>query len=120
MTTNQQTIPTKEDVQQSPRDVILDAVITKTSVLTWRELLKDKPGAIEKIDEANRDKLIINIEYETAAGFQGSQAVTHYPKPSDRTKLGKLLMKYGSIQTGTSIKISFDGEGNQTILVDKK
>ena len=108
-----------KNVVESPKDAILEGVITEVSEKsTWREHLTAQ-GNEKSIDKfPNPDQEIINISYvvkgdESLTGFD---TVAYYNKPKDRSKLGKLLMKYGDLDKGTVIKIQFDGEGYSSIV----
>lgn len=117
MNNEQTNIPVRNDVIETPKDQTYDGTITKITVTTWREHLKDRPESLEKFAEKDRDKKIIYIEYTTAAGLLGNQTIRYYAKPSDRSVLGKFLIKYNQLLIGTPVKVHFDGEGNSSILV---
>jgi len=110
----------KDSVVDSPKDTILDGVVTEISeVTTWREHLTAQ-GNEKSIDKfPNPDQEIVHISYETAGedAIRGVDTVAYYEKPRDRSKLGKLLKKYGDLKEGTPVKIQFDGEGYSSIVV---
>lgn len=109
MTEKQTKIPSKDDIVESPKDVIVDAVVDSFEVTTWREFLDDETKS-SKFD--NPDKDIIVVRYtDTENGYNGTDTINLMNPPSDRSKIGKYLNRYGDFAKGQSIKVEYDGEG---------
>ena len=103
-----------KNVVESPKDQIMDGVITAISdKTTWNDHLTamGNEKAIAKFPNPGQE--IINVSYEVTKdpSLKGTDQVAYYDKPRDRSKLGKLLTKYGDLDVGTKIKIKFNGDG---------
>ena len=110
--TNEEFEINASNVIPAPRDTILDAHVIGLKKTTWREHLQDE----EKIRKfKNPDEQIVSITWRTENGFEGSEQVPFYEKPSDNTKLGKILKKYGDLRKGTRLKILFDSNGYPSV-----
>lgn len=117
---NNTTLPTKEDVQTTPKDTVLPAKITQTVIETWTERLKENPETLNKMlsrpdGEEFVNKKMVFLNWETEAGYKGNEIFGYYEEPSDLSKLGQALLKYGSLNEGEEIKIHFNSEGEGKI-----
>jgi len=112
-------LPTKEDVKQTPKDSIEEGIIIETKQTTWKEHLSIEAinnfNKSDKTKEGDENNKIIVIDYEPGPG---EEIYNYYDKPSDKSKVGRFLNKYDSLEPGTKIKVKYDGEGHKTILLD--
>lgn len=116
MTNKNITLPTKEDVVTTPKNTVLEAVIIDVTVESWEEHLGESPG-LNKIRDQDIDieALQCFITFETESGHRDSTVATYYQTPSERSKIGKLLKTYGSIDVGTKIQVHYNAEGKATV-----
>lgn len=112
------TLPTKEEVVETPKNVVLDAVVIDVTIESWQEHLGDSPG-LNKIREQDIDieQDQVFITFETENGHRDNTVATYYDKPSERSKLGKLLLAYGEIKPGTQVKVHYNDKGKSTVQV---
>lgn len=113
---------TKEDIVKSPKDEILEGVITSIKKGTLREHFEEieRPDIAAKFKDG-LDDLYIFVQYETAfngLNLKGSDRFRHYSPPQDNSNYGKFLMKYSDVGVGGKIKIIFDGNGFSKIKLD--
>jgi hypothetical protein len=94
---------TKEQVVSIP-NIITDATITKIEVKPAIELFGDK--AVDK----NQMVLVLSFESKEYSVY-GTDIMTYYSTNiSDRSKLGKLLSKYGVLEEGTVVQLERDSK----------
>lgn len=115
-----------EDVIETPKDIIEDAIVTKLIPTTWREFLKTKTTEKNKYEEMLQkfqepDKQIVVIHFKTEkTNVEGNDTANVYTPIPDNSKLGKIITKYGGLNVGRKIKVAFDGNGYTSIHLDKK
>lgn len=100
-----------DDVIEMPKDAVIEAVVVSMEKVKAIDIFGDKA--------MNPEQEILKIYYEVLGyGLKGVEIVTYYPKGkiSSRSKLGKLIKKYGGLKIGTKIKVVFDSESNYNIL----
>lgn len=106
---------TNKDVIESPKDEILDGVITRIDKGMLREFL---PENIDETKWTNLEQDTLLIHFETKyndRNIGGTDRLSYYEKPMSNSKLGKFLSKYKQLAIGQEIKIEFDGEGFSSI-----
>ena len=103
-------------IVKSPKDTVLDGVITKMSIVTWNELLADKPQQTrDKFEDLNAKRYFFAFEvlYE-GRHIKGNTHVGYYPlnEIPDSSHIGKIIEKYGEdITAGTKVKVDFNDKG---------
>lgn len=111
---NNTTLPTQEDVTKLPKDETQQATVLSIIMEDWEKHLTQEQS--NKFGDNKKDVQVF-IKYETEQGFIGEDNLKHYDKPTDRTKLGKYLVKYGDFAVGQEIKILWDDKSKPTILL---
>lgn len=114
-----------EDLVETPKDKIEDAIVTRLVQTTWREFLKTTtdPKKYEEVLEKFKepDKKIVVIHFKTdQTNVEGNDTANVYNPIPDNSNLGKIISKYGGLNVGRKIKIAFDGNGYTSIHLDKK
>lgn len=108
---------TKKDIVESPKDMILDAVIIEANRTKWEEIIpKEK---INKFEEPKKE--IIQVKFEVLFEekiLKGEDTMAYYDKPMSNSKVGMFLNKYESFVPGTKIKVLYDSKGFGSIKVD--
>lgn len=110
----QKSLPTKEEVIESPKDTITTGKVVGVEVSTWREFINDEEKIKKFGDDADKDIVIIRFEC-LEHGFNGTQTYSYQNPPSDRSNLGRFLNKYESFDEGTEVKIDYDENGFMSI-----
>jgi len=109
-------LPTKDDLVETPRDTVADAVIINVDIETWTQ----RGLSNESLQKLTQKEIDVEapqcfFTYETGEGFRGDFVAAYYKQPSDRSKLGRILSKYGSAEPGTKIKVHFNDEGRAEV-----
>jgi hypothetical protein len=123
------------DVKEGPKDTTMDGKVTAKWLTTWREHIttttKDQKTADERLVKLatsmagfNRpgsiDDKIVVIQYETNDGkYSGEEKCTYFENPHEKSKLGRIIKKYGGLKVGMKVAIDFDGKGYTSIRLDK-
>jgi len=103
-------------VVKSPKDTVLDGVITKMSVVTWNELLENvSQEKRDKFEDLNAKRYLFEFEvaYE-GRHIKGNTHVAYYPlnEIPDSSHIGRIIEKYGEdITAGTKVKVDFNDKG---------
>ncbi len=113
---------TKEDIVETPKDIVLEGVIVGIKKGTLQEHFDEieRPDIAAKFTKGLDDTYIF-VEYETAhngLNIKGSDRFKHYSPPMDNSNYGKFLMKYSNVGIGGKIKIMFNGEGFSKVILD--
>jgi hypothetical protein len=107
----------KSVVVESPRDVILDAVVVEANKTTWAEIIS--PDKLHKFDDPN--KALVQIKFETSYNneqLRGEDTFNFFEKPMSNSKMGLYLVKYDEIRVGQTIKVIYNKDGFPKIKVD--
>lgn len=108
---------TKDDIVASPCDEVLTGVITKIEKGLLGSFVDEKVHS--KFDNLDQETLMIYFETKfNDMIIKGSDRLAYYEKPMTNSKLGKFLLKYGSLEAGQQIKIVYNSEGFGRIKVD--
>lgn len=73
----------------------------------------------EDLKHGSMDDEMIQIEVEVSfngESFPVTDDMRYYDTPTDRSHLGRYLQKYGTPETGQKVTVSFDEEGNASIV----
>lgn len=109
-------LPTNKDVRTSPKDTVEEAVIIDYEITTWGDKnISDEAKAKLKAAGIDLEAEQVFFSYETKSGYKDEFIAAYYEKPSDMSKLGKILATYGSAEPGTVIKVHFDSKGKGTV-----
>ena len=107
----------KSSVIESPKDEILEAIIINFGKTTWKNIIS--PDKISKFENPDDEVVMIDYEYLFKGNHQrNNETFKFYEKPQSNSKLGKFLLKYGELKTGTQIKVIFSSEGIPSIKLD--
>jgi len=102
----------KQDVVQSPADTIVKGEILEVGLTTWTDHLKDHPDRLKKFDNPEQQILTIRAKVEwEGENLAINDTVPYSEKPTNLSKQGRLLEKYGQLNVGTQVMIIFDGKG---------
>lgn len=104
----------RKSVVETPTDKILDGIIVDIEKTTWRNII-----TAEKLHKfENPDDEILQVKYEVKVDdkvLKGEDTFRFYENPMSNSKLGKLLLKYDSLEIQKEIKVEFDGDGYTSI-----
>jgi len=114
----------KENIIETPKDVIEEATVTDLKKTTWREYLtqKTEPTKLEETIKKfpEPDKPIVIIQFKTnKTEIVGTDTANIYNPIPDNSKLGRIVSKYDGLNVGSSVKVAFDGKGYTRIHLDK-
>ena len=117
MVTEFNSVLTKSDVVESPKDVILDGVVIKIERGALKEFLK--PEVHSKFDNLDQDTLYFHYEVKFENRIiKGNDKMPYYEKPGSNSNLGKFLNRYNELKSGCIVKIIYDGNGMSNIKLD--
>jgi kynurenine formamidase len=108
---------TKEDIVESPKEIVLDGRVIDVKKTTWKEIIS--PDKIGKFD--NPDKEIVLIKFEclyNGVYFKGEQTFPYYEKPMSNSKMGMYLLKYGDFEPGKAIKVFYNSKSFPEIVLE--
>ena len=103
-------------IVKSPKDTVLDGVITKMSIVTWNELLENvSQEKRDKFKDLNAKRYLFEFEvlYE-GRHIKGNTHVAHYPLDAipEGSNIELIINKYGEdITAGTKVKVDFNDKG---------
>jgi hypothetical protein len=108
---------TKEQIVQSPKDCVLDGVITSIEKGLFSEFLDEKVH--DKFDNLERPTLNLKFECKFQdRTVKGNESIAYYEEPMSNSILGKFLDKYSELKAGQVIKVDYNGKGFGSIKVD--
>lgn len=112
----------KEEVVETPKDTVQDGEIKSLTKMTWKEYLTNKIKNADKLKAAltkfeNPEQKMIVMVFQTETGLIDEDTASYYSPIKERSKMGKILSKYGDLRVGTKIKVVFDGEGYPEIKI---
>lgn len=116
MTQQELNIPKLQDLKVIPKDETLDAVVIDLDVQTWEQLTKDNE---KKKNLRDPDGKVLIVKYD-AAGFIRSDNFPFTENPTNTSRYGRFIEKYGDFKVGQKIKVLFDEDGKSDILLPKK
>lgn len=108
---------TKKDVIESPKEIILDGVITGINKTKWENILTEEQ--LTRFE--NKDQDIIVISYEVSfnnSQVKGKDTFVYYEAPNSNSKLGKFLTRYEELKVGGKIRVFFNVKGHSNIVID--
>ena len=116
-------LPTKDDLRKVPCNETVLSVVIDVQVTSWMEIL----GAEKLLEEQNKgnfknaEKQVVVIVKTDSNGFFREEKL-FFDKdiaPTDRSRYGRYVERYGVPQVGQEVSIDFDKEGNSAILLNK-
>ena len=123
MENNKLELPTKADLRKVPCNETVDSVIVDVHKTTWLDIF----GAT-KLMEYQKEGKFDNVETQIVVvvktdsnGFFREENFTFDTKyaPTDRSKYGRFVTRYGVPTVGAKVSVDFDAEGKSVILLNK-
>lgn len=121
--TDELELPTKEDLRKVPCNEVVESIIVEVKKTTWLDILGAEKLAEQqkqgKFDNAST-QVVVQVKTDSK-GFLREENFTYstdYP-PTDRSKYGRFVTRYGVPTVGTKVSVDFDADGKSTILLSK-
>lgn len=104
----------KKQVVETPKEKILDGIITKCEKGTWRDIIE--PDKLDKFDNPDAELVILELEVKhNDRIIKVSDKFRYYDPAPDSSKLGRFLLKYETLDVQTKVKVDFNSEGYASI-----
>jgi len=113
--TNKLNIPKQTDLKVIPKDATVDAVVVDLEVRTWIEITKDEE---KKKNLRDPEGKVLCLKYD-AAGFLRNEIFPFSENPTNTSRYGRYITKYGDFELKQTIKVLFDDEGKSNIILGK-
>lgn len=120
---NKLELPTAEDLRKVPSNKTVESVIVDVKKTTWLEIF----GATKLLEYQkdgkfdNVDTQVVIVVKTDSQGFMREENFTYSTEyaPTDRSKYGRFVTRYGIPAIGTTVSVDFDADGKSTILLTK-
>jgi len=120
---NTYTLPTKDDLRKVPSNETIESAVVNVEVTSWLEIL----GAEKLLEEQQKgnfeqaEKQVVVVVKTDSNGFLRDEKFYFFNDiaPTNRSKYGKYVERYGVPVVGQKVFVDFDNEGKSTILLAK-
>lgn len=106
------------EVTESPKNQTTEGNVVQIQKGTRKEVFNMEDGAEPEYGELDDEYLVFEIETEVnGTEYTVREPIRFYDQPSDRSKFGKFVKRYGQPEAGMTVTVDFDEEGETDIVL---
>lgn len=106
------------EVSEYPENVTVEGTITEVVKGTQAELFDLDEDEEPRYGDRTDEQVQLTIEViDNNTTYTVVESMTFYESPSNRSKFGKFIKRYGSPETGLTVTVDFDEDGNSKVVL---